>query len=186
MSSSSSSDSSQRQRRKRDRKVHAWDRYHYIILDAHNDGRLTLLRRQRAGRRNDLGKVHHDPSQFRKEENRSLSLLPTWQMCAPIARYLKKALEDVPKGERKAAVRLALFRLGAQEYGCDCFVKHGLVYWHLRDLDRRVIAWQIQSGSYDRERARILLDNRAIYRNVIDIREDNTVRIIALKRRRFS
>jgi len=110
----------------------------------------------------------------------------TWQMCAPIARYLKKALEDVPKGERKAAVRLALFRLGAQEYGCDCFVKHGLVYWHLRDLDRRVIAWQIQSGSYDRERARILLDNRAIYRNVIDIREDNTVRIIALKRRRFS
>ena len=159
------------------------ERYQYIVLRAHRDGRLTLLRRRRSDGK-DLKTIRHNPEKFEREASRKLSLLPKWQMFAPIMHDLGEALRTCPEGEgeRETAVRHCLFRLG-KDFGLDCKFRHGLVYWYLKDSTRRVIAWQIQSGSYSERTAKKLLKNRAIYRTVLDIREDDTVRAIALNMR---
>ena len=124
-----------------------------------------------------------DPNTLDKIEKRKSSIIPKWEMFLQIVRNLKDDLETGPKDESKAVVRLSLYKL-AKDFGMHCEDRHDLIYWYCKNPpNRKVFAWQIQVGSYSKQKAEKLLGNTAIYRNVIDIKENGTVEIIPLTRR---
>lgn len=165
------------------KKLKPWQRYQTILFKAHRDGRLTFILRRRDNGMDLNSKMRWNPNTLTKVENRELSVIPKWEMFLQMLRILRTELATAPEGGREFCIRHSLHKL-AKEFGMHCQDSHGLIYWYCNNAPyRRVFAWQIQLGEFSERKSKGLLENKAIYRCVIDVQEHDDVKIIPLKRK---